>query len=519
MRFKYLVAFLSVFILLEGFSQRKKDQDTSNFIIQPNRIEFKIGRYDEDFHIISGEENGMLVVKETAVSNPEGYGWVLTCLDTAFNLEWESLAVIPHEYNYIGWDYNSEYYYLLFSRNNYKPGELTIYQVALKDGKIKEKEISTVFPMVLSHFEVIDDVVILGGTTNFKPAVLTFDLEKLNPRVIPGIYNGNNEIVDISVDDDAGVFSVIMIEKVLNRQVSISAKTFTTENILIQNNLINPGERYSLIDGATTDFQGGFQYIAGTYSNKSLQYSRGLYISKFINGRQQFINFINYADLENFFDYMREKRVERIKQRIERRRSKGKKVRFSYRLLIHDIIQRDDHYILIAEAYYPRYSHSQQFMSPYSYGRVPSGFTGVSGYKYTHAIVVAFDQNGTKLWDHSFAIDDVFTYSLEEFVTVNVFRDQIELCYLEENLIRSKLIKGNKVIEGKSYTPVRLGSEKDEVRTRDPEIEGLENWYDDYMYAFGEQTIQHTLGSNGTSLRREVFYINKVRYKLNRIQK
>lgn len=514
MRYYLLFCFISCYSFLAA--QKKKGQDTSQYLVQPNRIEFDIGRYDEDFHIISGGRDGMLVLKETGVTNPDGYGWVLTCLDTAFNVCWEKLAVIPYNLSYTGWDYNNDYYYLLFSKTSYRPGELTIYQLNRNNGNIEKYELSTVFPMYLSHFEVIDNIVLFGGTTNFKPAVLTFDLNEGNPRVIPGIYNGNNEIVDIRVDDESGVFTVIMMERLFNKQISISAKTFTTENILIQSNLINPGDKYSLIDGATTDFQGGFQYIAGTYSSRSLQYSRGLYISKFINGRQQFINFINYADLDNFFDYMREKRMKRVKQRIERRRSKGKKVKFSYRLLVHDIIQRDDHFLLIAEAYYPRYSNTQQMLPTYSYGGIPSShFNGVVGYKYTHAIVVAFDRNGVMLWDHSFSIDDVYTNSLKEFVTVNIYNDQVELCYLEKNLIRSKLIQGDEVLEGKSYTPIRLGSEKDEVKTRDPEIEGLEKWYDDFMYAYGEQSIQHSLGKNSSSIRRNVFYINKVRYNIN----
>lgn len=511
-RIQLLILLLSGSIF--SYGQKKNEKDTSDYLVQPNRIEFEVGKYDLDFHVISGKEDGMMVVQETSVPSDNGYGWVLTCLDTTLNVTWQKLAVIPSQYSYTGFDYNQDYYYLLFMKLSYTPEDLIIYQVDRHSGTINTYELSTVFPIYLTHFEVIGETVLLAGTTNYRPAVLTYDLDDRNPRVIPGIYNGNNQLVDITVDDDAGIFSVIMKEEILNRVVSISVKTFTTENIMIQNNLVNPGEelgRHNLIDGASTNFEGGFQYIAGTYSNRSFQYSRGLYLSKFVNGRQQFIRYINYADLENFFGYMREKRQQRIKERIERRRSKGKKVKFSYRLLVHDIIRRDDHYILIAEAYYPRYTNTQQLAA---YGVTSPRLTEIVGYKYTHAIIVAFDQNGNMLWDHSFEIDDVYTYNLREYVTVNVNKDRIELCYLEKNLIRSKLIMNDKVVEGKSYTPLRLGSDKDVIKTRDPDVERLDKWYGDTMYAYGEQTIQHTMNENRISRNRDVFYINKVRYNL-----
>jgi hypothetical protein len=280
---------------------------------------------------------------------------------------------------------------------------------------------------------------------------------------------------------------------------------------MIQQNIIDPGERKNLIDGAATSFAGGFQYVAGAYSRKSSQYSRGLYLSKFINGRQRFVKYFNYADLSNFFGYMREKREARIKRRIERRKAKGKKNRFNYRLLVHDIIERDETYILIGEAYYPRYSSYGAMNWESTWRTAGSNRQGVIGYRYTHAIVVAFDRNGNILWDHSFSIDDVFTPNLEEFVTVHIHNDRVELVYLEENLIRSKVIEGDEIVEGITYTPVKLGSEKDVLRTRDPEFEGLEHWYENNMYAYGVQRIKHKVnGSAGGE--RKVFYINKIAY-------
>ncbi len=85
--------------------------------------------------------------------------------------------------------------------------------------------------------------------------------------------------------------------------------------------------------------------------------------------------------------------------------------------------------------------------------------------------------------------------------------------YLDENTIRSKIVKGNEVYEGKTFNPVRLTYQSDEIKSKDPEIEGLKNWYGNVMYAYGEQRIQNDQGEGGRTSRR-VFYINKITYNL-----
>ncbi len=512
-----------VFTLVQG--QRKKDKDlfdTSNYINQTDRIEFRDDKLGNDFMIINGYEDGLLVVKQTPDRHSGGYGWELYKLDTALQSEWVKLRIIPLTHTFMGWDYSDEYFYLLFSSAQYRPEEFTIYKIDSSNGEVEAIELTTVFPIELSHFEVVNNTVVFGGQTRMKPAVLTFNLDERKPRVIPGVYEQNSHILDIFINDEQGVFTVAMMEKTTQNNFTVSVRTFTTDNILVQNNILQPGERRNLIDAAPTDFSTGFQYVTGAFSLKSRDYSQGLYLSKFRNGRQQFIKYYNYGDLTNFFDYMKKNRRKRVKDRISKKKSKGKNKKFNYRLLVHEIIPRGNQYIMVGEAYYPRYSSYRSTMMPYTPNMYGSNYNqtrvynNVIGYKYTHAIVVSFDQNGNILWDHSFPIDDVFLPHLEELVAVNIFGDKIELSYLEENEIRSKVISGNEVIEGETFTPVSLDSEDDEFVRRDPEVEGLEKWYGDVLYAYGQQEIQH--GSGGfLKNRRKVFYINKVRHNLENL--
>ncbi|MBR09258.1 MAG: hypothetical protein CMP48_16445 [Rickettsiales bacterium] len=514
MRVRYVLYLLLIISVFAVDAQRKKDQDTSALISQPGRVEFNIFDFTMQYDIINGEDNGLLVYLETEDRTDEGYNWTFNLLDTTLNQVWTRILPIPFDTYLTGTEYHDGKYYLLFNASRYRNEDLLLIELDAQFGEIRSIEINTVFPIQLTFFEVIDDNILLSGYTNFRPVLLTFNLNVQKPRVVPGFYDNKSDIIDIVIDDESHMFTVIQSEKMINNRYTMRAKTFTSEGDLIQNNIITPGEKKNLVDGASTSFYGGFQYVAGTYSKKPSQYSRGLYLTKFVNGRQQFVKYHDYADLNNFFGYMNSRREQRIKERIERKKEKGKKPKFSYRLLVHDIIQRGDEYLMIAEAYYPRYS---SYSSPGSYGSYNNSYTSYNpsfmGYKYTHAIVVAFDRNGNIIWDNSFGVDDIETYSLEEFVAVSQFDDKTVLMYLEENTIRSKVVQGNEIYEGMTFNPVKLAYEADEVKSRDPAIEGLKNWYGNVMYAYGEQRIQNDEGEGGRTSRK-VFYINKITYNL-----
>jgi len=509
--------FLSVSLLLVlslSFAQRKKEQqDTSTYILQPNRIEFDMGWDDHVFHIIDGKDNGLMVAVETDNALDGGDLWAFHYLDTSLNVVWSKNFSIPVESAFTGYDYFDGRYYLLFNVSKYSNEDLLIYEIDAETTEYETYEVSTVFPILLTHFEVISTTVLLGGYTNFRPVMLTYDLIEQKPKVIPGFYDSNSELLDLIIDDEAQIFTVLITERQFNRKNSIRAKTFTASGDLIQENRVNPGDRSNLIDGTATTFYGGFQYVAGTYSKKASQYSRGLYLAKFINGRQQFIRFHEYADLNNFFGFMSKRREQRVKERIERKKERGKKPRFSYRLMVHDIIQRGDEYVMIAEAYYPSYNSYNR--GPMSMTGAGSSFTpGFTGYRYTHAVVVSFDKNGNIRWDNSFEIDDILTFSLQEFVQVSIYDEKIVLMYLEGNTIRSKVVTGDEIFEGKTFNPVRLAYADDEIKSKNPGIEGLNKWYDNTLYAFGEQRIKNESGAGGKVFRK-IFYINKVSYNLD----
>ena len=516
----YIIIFFAIGIPSLLFGQKKKkevESDTieqESFIIQPSRIEFEVGSKDEDFIIISAREKGLLVVKETRNRTETGFIWELYLVDSLLNVVWENAVSVNYGAVFMGYDYSDEGFFLLFSKAQFKLDEFLIYQVGLEGQQIISSELSLSLPLELSHFEVVSNTLIFGGYSNMRPVISVIDLDDPRPKVMPGIYNNNSNIIDVRTDKRTNNFTVVMSENSQDKQVTVSLKTFTEKGELVHTETIETEYERSLLDGVSTSFDNGTQYVAGTFSKRKSEFSRGLYLSKLNLGKQEFIKYHDYADLDNFFTYMQAKREERVKEKIERKKVKGQRVKFNYRLLINDIVERDDEYILIGEAYYPKYSNygSSNFYTN-SFGS-NNGFSNPNfiGYKYTHAVVVGFSKKGELLWDNSFEINDLLSYNLKPNVQISAEENRIVLLYVYENVIRSKIIQNNEILEGKSFDPIELHFKSDEIRDNDKEMEGLEKWFDGNFYTFGIQHIKN-LKDKDVKLNRRVFYINKVQYQ------
>lgn len=518
----YLLVILILGLHSLAYSQKKKkgvEQDTTeqeSFIVQPKRIEFEIGNKDEDFVVISAEEKGLLVVKQTTNRTETGFIWEMYLVDSALNVVWNRALSINYGSVFLGYDYSDHGFFLLFGKSEYKLDDMTVYQMDLAGEEILSHKVDLALPLELSHFEVVANSLIFGGYSNMRPVITVIDLDDPKPKVMPGIYNNNSSIIDVRTDKKTNNFTVVMSEQTQNKQVTISLRTFTEKGERVHTETLVSEYEKSLVDGVSTSFDNGTQYVAGTYSKRKSEYSRGLYLAKLNLGEQEYIKYHDYAELENFFSYMQAKREKRVKEKIERKKVKGKKAKFNYRLLVNDMVKRDNEYVLIGEAYYPKYSNygSNDFYSPYSNGRGGNNFSSPNfiGYKYTHAVVAGFSKKGELLWDNSFEINDVLSYALKENVQISVEDDRIVLLYVYENVIRSKIIQNDEILEGKSFDPIELHFKSDEIRENDKEMEGLEKWYDANFYAYGIQHIKN-LKDKDVKLNRRVFYINKVQYQ------
>lgn len=485
-------------------------------IHQPERFEVELNYYDNYFNTISAGKDGIALVRESSERGKGNEGFYeVIMLDSSLNELWRNSYGVPYDRFFRGYDYHKGSIILLFT-NKYSASRdnMLLMKIDAATGEMEKFEIDLEFMVDLSHFEMVGESAIFAGYVNYRPTVFLYNLKDKRIIVLRGFYIERSEIIQVDVDDDRDIFHVLATMRTIDRRNTVMMKSFDKNGDLLINTILEPDEGYNLLYGRATTTNYGQQFIAGVFSKTRSakesreSYSLGIFIAKVDEWGEQTINYYNYADLDNFFNYMKASRQKKLKEKIERKKIKGKKIRFNYRLLVHDIIQKPDgSYIMVGEAYYPTSVTRSDFSYSYSYA-YPNFLNSFKGFQYTHAVVVGFDSNGKLLWDNSFEINDVESIALEKFVKVDARPDSIILCYNYNNVIRTKIIEGDKVIEGKTFNDIALKFSDEVAERSNSMVGGLEEWYDNYFYAYGIQKIKKP-----DNKKRDVFFVNKIYYK------
>lgn len=482
--------------------------------MQTDRFEVPINHHEQFFEIVPASDKGLYLHRR--LSGLKDDQFQLIKLDTSFEQNWSGFLSVEKNYLLIGRKAFDNKLFLLLRFKDYSKNDLILFIIHETDGRYTQYNIKSYIPFAPTEFQITDKAALIGGYYNRIPVVLHYSFLTFRSKVLPGLFSETGELTQIKTYDD-GSFDVLISAKNNARQRTLWIKNYGPEGNLYRNFPLEPKENIHLIFGRSLKTDGDKQIVAGVYGNRSSEYSRGLFIATIEPSGLEQMRYYNFGDLQNFFKYMKAKREKRIKSRIERRKIKGKKIRFNYRFLVHELVQYKNQYVLLGEAFYPRYlsvdrGYYSGFFNPNS--AMPNSIIQngkiFDGYYYTHAVVMGFNENGKLLWDNSFEINDVKTFTLEQFVKLEVLPDRIALMYLFENHIRTKIIKDNVVLEGKTIDPIRTFNENDIVKEEKNDVNKLEYWYNNYLYAYGVQDVV-TPSAEG-SVKRKVFFINKLHY-------
>ena len=478
-------------------------------MLQSQRYELHLPYSERHFDIIAAEENGLYLYRN--IYSHDGEHLQLIKLDTAFHENWSGSVPLEKNYLLMGKKSYKGKLYLLLRYRDFTKNNFYLYIVDA-EGNYMRHTIKGYIPISPAEFQITDKAVLIGGYYSQVPLVLYFSLTTFTSRVLPGMFNENGELTHVKTYED-GTFDVLISATNHLRQRTMWIKNYDPDGNLNRNLALETEGNKHLIFGRSMKTQDNMQLVAGVYGSRSTEYSHGIFIASIDPQGYQQIRYYHFGDLENFFKYMKAKREQRIKSRIERKKIKGKKVRLYYRFLVHELVPYKDQFILLGEAFYPKYitmDHGYgSFFTPMRTGggTIHNGRI-FDGYYYTHAVVMGFQPDGDLVWDNSFEINDVKTFTLEQFVKLEIQENKIALFYVYDNHIRTKIIQDDEVLEGKNIDPIRTGNEGEMVKMNSAEVNKLEYWYKDYLFAYGIQEIERTKGFG----RRRVFYINKVRH-------
>ncbi len=461
-------------------------------VSQTNRFEFQINANEKAFEVIAAQEYGLFLqrrFREIASDRIE-----IVKLDTSFIVNWSGFLGVDTKFIQAGKYAAFGKLFLLFRFQDYSQNNFELVSIDEATGNYNKYSIRNFIPFSPSEFYVTESAALVGGYFNRVPVVLHFSFITQKTKILPGLLNEVGELTQIRPYAD-GSFDVLISSRNFKGLQTIWIKNYDSEGNLQQNSSLDPESNKHLIFGRSVKTSNNVQVVAGVYGNRNSEYSRGFFLASLDPSGMEQLRYYNYADLENFFRYMKAKREERVKNRIHRKKIKGKKIRLNYRLLVHEIVPYNDQFILLGEAFYPSYINTM------GNSRIFDGF------RYTHAVVMGFDQNGKLLWDNSFEINDVKAFTLEQFVKLEVIENKIALLYLFNNELRSKIIQDNMVLEGKTIEPIKTNDTNKIIKREEPDFNKLDYWYGNYFYAHGI----HEVTSPGSGKRR-VFFINKIRY-------
>ncbi|UHG90219.1 hypothetical protein [Spirosoma oryzicola] len=400
---------------------------------------------------------------------------------------------------------NDQYVYYLF--REYDTDKFQFLRLHLDDGVIETFDGILLDQFDIRQFKVMGGQAYVGGYHHSRPVVMSFSFFDHSTKVLPGMYVNHMEISSLEIDEARQEVNVLVHST--KRHCRFSIRTYAYDSKLVRTIDFDKA-KYTLISGKLLPVSQNESVLVGNYSTDCTPYSQGIYVTRIHHGDQvdastEAVNntqYIEFSQLQNFFNYMKPHRQQKLLARAMKKKEEGKDYKFRYRLLVHDLQPTPDGLTLVAEVYYPQYRGNTLAYSGYL-----RGADRYEGYRYTHAFICGFDLQGKLLWDNCLPIKELLSPELTEMVQVSHQGDRMVLAYPNDGEITTEVIQGNKVLKETEKFKLQTNTEDEKVTYSTQE--NLMAWYDRHFLAYGFQKIAP---SKNYASQREVFYLNKLTY-------
>lgn len=461
----------------------------------------------ESFDVTPLTERGLLVtirIGSTYDNTPIRYRFQR--YDVNFKLLWQKEFKQDIRFRSIQTYDTDEYAYHLF--REYDSGLFQFLRIHLDDGTLEIFEGNLVDQFDVRQFKVMGSQAYVGGYRHNRPVVMAFSFFDRSAKVLPGLYVNRLELSSLEIDEIRHEVNVLVHS--VRRHCKFSIRTYSYDCKLLRT-MDFDGAQNSLISGKLLPVNESESLLVGNYSTDCTPYSQGIYVTRIHHGdavnapadtEAHSIQYIEFSQLQNFFNFLKPHRQQKLLARALKKKEEGKDYRFHYRLLVHDLKPTPDGLLLVAEVYYPQYRGNAL-----AYGNYTRGGDRYEGFRYTHAFICGFNKQGKLLWDNCFPIKELLSKELIEMVQVSQQGDRIVLAYPNDGEITTEVIQGSKVLKETEKFKLKTNAENEKVTFSAQD--NLMAWYGRHFLAFGFQKI--SLSRNYAS-QREVFYLNKLTY-------
>jgi hypothetical protein len=484
----------------------------------------------QDYKIINLGKDGFLAFLENEeILNNGKKEFVFQHYDSLLNNRWSRYISVDIGASLSMYYYDGQALYVLIAKGE---REYEVYAISPQNGLVRWIPYNKLVDMEITHFTAANGILYFGGSVDSRPVVIMFDyMHQSKPKVLPDINRHKAQVNRIEADAASRTVCIVMTSAQYAKKSTFYYHRYDFEGNLLSNSIIEPDKEYMLFTFRPYLVSRREQYMFGTYSVSVREKAQGLYVAHFQDGELGDIRFYDFGNLKNFFNYLNDRKKEKIISKIKDQKEEGKTLRLDYNLFVRELRRTpDDRLVLVAESYFPVYSESMQRMSnsfqymmnDAYYGNRMLNNGSLLGdprwqrsntrtpltYRYKHALVCAFDLKGKLLWDNSFEFKDLDAATPEVFMEVSVKNDSLSMFHLQENKMYAK--RTYRAVPAAKMHEVEMAKENTSDKIADRSNEDVLYWYDEYFLLFGEQELKSK--ANDNSPRRKVFYLEKIKF-------
>ena len=497
----------------------------ANAPVQTARTELLLDESDSEVHVqaLAADSSVVLLLgREQSLSTKTSF--VFQRYDRDLRLRQEVAVEVPDEFHFNRQCAEGTTVYALFTSRS-TPGRLLVAAYNGPMGQVRTQGFETKLSREVVELKAIDGrlfaTVLLNDQLHLSALLL--DVATGQMQYLSSIYERIPTQLTF-VADAATRRAEYVLSQTNGRKSRLLLKQLTDRGQLVRSEFVQAESERSLITAQLSPPQDTTaRLLMGTYSLRDPAYAQGLFATDLRpvagTGAKAPLRFYDFLRLKHFFDYLKPRRLARLRLRTERRAARAvPPLRWRYRLLLHELLpQPDGGYVLMAEVYYPHYRYNSygSYAGPFNslgnqYGTSPYANSRVfDGYQTTHAVVCGFDRAGTLLWDNVFVVENLRRYELEEAVRLQSLPDgRLVLAYLDEKKLRYKLINRAEPAPNDQQVPLNTtptGLAANPERVADTSQADLLPWYGSRFVAVGYQRIRVERGRE-----REVFFLNSV---------
>ncbi|MCR9062940.1 MAG: hypothetical protein NXI00_03185 [Cytophagales bacterium] len=455
---------------------------------------------NDEFNVVTYKDKGVVLVN----SRSNNFGRDLTVsfikFDTDLTEQWRTSYEPGFLFRMLKYFETENHLYCLYREEDTKNINILRLDVITGDYVVTETKLLTA--MDIDLFKVIKSKILIGGRYNDRPVVEMINLFAQSGKVLPEIHSNNIKLNNIEINEQEGLVYVLLKN---SRNCKLLLKVYDYEGKIIGKQTL--GEKNKLpLNGKVIKIPNGDYVLTGNYADNCSDYSVGFYTHSLT--KEEETHYYDFVDLNNFLSYMPEKRRNRVSSRIKKKNLKGKDFKLRQRLLIQEPIGNDQGMTMLAEVFYPEYKNYTSNMYPvgrnYRWGA--NNYYTFNNFRYTHALILHFNNEGKLDWDNSISLNDLQSRTLDHKVQLTAAQNgAFVVAYPDEGIIKTTIVDGSS--QTLEEIPLDLQSKNENII--DTYQSELSSWYAHSFIAYGIQTIrQH---SNVYS--KDVFYMSKLTYE------